>query len=215
MSHESPSRENPYLSPQEASQPDAIFHPQNIGTVALKRELGLVTCILLVIGNIIGVGIFMTPGKVAQGLPTAGWVLTAWVIGGLMTTAGALTYAELGAMFPKAGGDYVFLREAFGPLVAFLYGISYSLVTTAGTIALLAIGFPKHLGMDEGTWKSKLLAISIVAVLTLLNYRGVKLGCQRNGCFDIYQNCGHDAPCRFGVCNRARKHLPFHTAFFG
>ena len=107
----------------------------------LKRELGLFTCILLVIGNIIGVGIFTTPGEIALGLPTAGWVLTAWIIGGLMTTAGALTYGELGAMFPRAGGDYVFLKEAFGPLVAFLYGLAYALVTTAGTIALLAIGF--------------------------------------------------------------------------
>jgi basic amino acid/polyamine antiporter, APA family len=149
-------------------------------TVELKRELGLFTCILLVIGNIIGVGIFMTPGNVAQGLPTAGWVLMAWIIGGVMTTAGALTYGELGAMFPKAGGEYVFLREAFGPLVAFLYGLAYSLVTTGGTIAMLAIGFTEHLGLDTATWKSellaKLLAIFVVVVLTFFNYRGVKLG---------------------------------------
>src|ERR1700693_49558 len=91
----------------------------------LKRQLGLFTCILLVIGNIIGVGIFTTPGLIAQGLPTAGWVLMAWIIGGVMTTAGALTYGELGAMFPQAGGNYVFLKEAFGPLIAFLYGLAY------------------------------------------------------------------------------------------
>jgi APA family basic amino acid/polyamine antiporter len=145
-------------------------------TGELKRELGLFTCILLVIGNIIGVGIFLTPGKVAQGLPTSGWVLMAWVIGGAMTTAGALTYGELGAMFPKAGGEYVFLKEAFGPLIAFSYGLAYALITTAGTIALLAIGFPKHLGMDTATWESKLLSILVVVVLTFFNYRGVKLG---------------------------------------
>jgi basic amino acid/polyamine antiporter, APA family len=145
-------------------------------TVELKRELGLFTCILLVIGNIIGVGIFMTPGEVAEGLPTAGWVLAAWIIGGVMTTAGALSYGELGAMFPKAGGEYVFLKEAFGPLIAFLYGLAYSFVTTAGTIALLAIGFAEHLGKKEGTWQSKSLSILVVAVLTFFNYRGVKLG---------------------------------------
>ena len=77
----------------------------------LKRDLGLFSCILLVIGNIIGVGIFTTPGEIAQGLPSSGWVLTAWLIGGMMAMAGALTYAELGAMFPKAGGNYVFLKE--------------------------------------------------------------------------------------------------------
>ena len=142
----------------------------------LKRELGLFTCILLVIGNIIGVGIFTTPGEIAHGLPTAGWVLAAWMIGGLMTTAGALAFGELGAMFPRAGGEYVFLKEAFGPLIAFLYGLTYALVTTAGTIAVLAIGGASYLGMKSGTWESKLFCILVVSVLTLFNCRGVKLG---------------------------------------
>jgi len=142
----------------------------------LKRELGLFTCILLVIGNIIGVGIFTTPGEIAIGLPSAGWVLLAWVIGGVVTLAGALTYGELGAMFPKAGGNYVFLKEAFGPLVAFLYGLAYALITTAGTIALLSIGFAGYLGMPSGSWSSKIFSIIVVMVLTFFNYRGVKLG---------------------------------------
>jgi basic amino acid/polyamine antiporter, APA family len=143
---------------------------------ALKRELGLFTCILLVIGNIIGVGIFTTPGEIANGLPSAGWVLTAWLIGGLMAMVGALTYAELGAMYPKAGGNYVFLREAYGPLWAFLYGWAYTLVTSTGTIALLAIGFGEYLGIATGTWTSKLFSISVVLVLTILNAGGVQLG---------------------------------------
>jgi APA family basic amino acid/polyamine antiporter len=155
----------------------------------LKRELGLFTCVLLVIGNIIGVGIFTTPGKIAHDLPTAGWVLVAWAVGGLMTTAGALAYGELGAMFPRAGGEYVFLKEAFGSLVAFLYGFAYSLVTTTGTIAFLAISFAEYLGMHTGSWQeamktgtlaatmeSKMFCIFVVAVLTFLNCRGVKLG---------------------------------------
>ena len=155
-------------------------------TNELKCELGLFTCILLVIGNIIGVGIFTTPGKIAEGLPTAGWVLTAWIIGGLMTTAGALTFGELGAMFPRAGGEYVFLKEAFGPLIAFLYGLAYALVTTAGTIALLAIGFAEYLGMPTGSWESKLFCIVVVSVLTFFNCRGVKLGA---GVMNVLTSC--------------------------
>lgn len=145
-------------------------------TTELKRELGLFTCILLVIGNIIGVGIFTTPGEIARDLPSAGWVLVAWLIGGLMATAGALTYAELGTMYPKAGGNYVFLREAYGPLWGFLYGWAYSLVTSAGTIALLAIGFAEYLGMHTGGWTSKIFSIVVVLVLTALNSRDVKIG---------------------------------------
>ncbi|MCG3205939.1 MAG: Serine/threonine exchanger SteT [Elusimicrobia bacterium] len=142
----------------------------------LKRELGLFTCVLLVIGNIIGVGIFTTPGEIARDLPSAGWILIAWSVGGLLAMAGALTYAELGAMIPKAGGNYVFLKEAYGPLWGFLYGWAYTLVTSSGTIALLAIGFGEYLGIATGTPVSKFFSITVVLVLTLLNMRDVKLG---------------------------------------
>ncbi|MBV9080676.1 MAG: amino acid permease, partial [Elusimicrobia bacterium] len=145
-------------------------------TAQLKRELGLFTCVLLVIGNIIGVGIFTTPGEIAKGLPTGGWILVAWLVGGLMTMAGALTYAELGAMFPRAGGNYVFLKEAYGDLLAFLYGWAYALVTTSGTIALLALGFAEYLGIAGGSWTSKIFSIVVIVVLTFLNARDLKLG---------------------------------------
>lgn len=145
-------------------------------TPELKKDLGLFSCILLVIGNIIGVGIFTTPGEIARDLPSAGWVLTAWTIGGLLATIGALTYGELGAMFPKAGGNYVFLKEAYGPMWGFLYGWAYSLITSPGTIALLAIGFAEYLGMNTATWTSKFFCVFVVLVLTALNTRGVKLG---------------------------------------
>ncbi len=166
---------------------DPQVHQENsVAPAVLKRELGLFTCILLVIGNIIGVGIFMTPGDIAKDLPTAGWVLVAWMVGGALTTAGALTYGELGAMFPRAGGDYVFLKEAFGSLIAFLYGLAYSLVTTGGTIALLAIGFTQYLGMPKGSWESKHFAILVVGVLTAFNWCGVKLGA---GIMDLLTGC--------------------------
>lgn len=145
-------------------------------TTELKRDLGLFSCTMLVIGNIIGVGIFTTPGEIARDLPSAGWVLVAWLIGGFMATTGALTYAEMGAMFPKAGGNYVFLREAYGPLVAFLYGWAYTLVTSTGTIALLAIGFAEYLGMPTGGMSSKVFSIVVVFVLTAMNARDLKLG---------------------------------------
>lgn len=142
----------------------------------LQRQLGLFTCILLVVGNIIGVGIFTTPGEIATGLPTAGWVLLAWIVGGLMATAGALTYGELGAMYPKAGGNYVFLKEAYGPLWGFLYGMAYCLITSPGAIALLAIGFSEYAGLPTGTANSKILSCVVVFVLTFFNWRGVRLG---------------------------------------
>ncbi len=145
-------------------------------TQQLQRQLGLFTCILLVIGNIIGVGIFTTPGEIARDLPSAGWVLIAWVIGGFLALAGALTYAELGAMMPEAGGNYVFLKEAYGPLWGFLYGWAYSLVTSPGTIALLAIGFGEYLGLQTGSITSKVFSIVTILILTALNSQGVKLG---------------------------------------
>src|SRR3989338_7615143 len=100
--------------------------------VELKRELGLFSCVMLVVGNIIGVGIFLTPGGIAGLLPSAGWVLIAWAIGGILATAWALTYGELGAAFPYAGGNYVFLRQAYGPLIGFLFGWVFVLVTSTG-----------------------------------------------------------------------------------
>ncbi|MCB4755429.1 MAG: amino acid permease [Elusimicrobia bacterium] len=142
----------------------------------LKRELGLFTCTLLVIGNIIGVGIFTTPGEVAVGLPSAGWVLLAWLIGGFLAMTGALIYAELGTLFPKAGGSYVFIKEAYGPMVAFLYGWSYTVITGTGGIALMAIGFSEYLGLHTGTWTSKLFSIAVVLILMLINSRDVKIG---------------------------------------
>ncbi|MBI4177903.1 amino acid permease [bacterium] len=145
-------------------------------TGELKRELGLFTCIMLVAGNIIGIGIFLTPGGIAAHLPTAGWVLVAWAIGGFLAMAGALTYGELGAAYPYAGGNYVFLRAAYGPLVAFLYGWAFVLVTSTGTIALLAIGFAEQLGFPKDSRWIEIFALSAVLVLSYLNYLGVKFG---------------------------------------
>lgn len=130
---------------------------------------------MLVIGNMIGTGIFTTPGRVAQQLPTSGLIIAAWILGGFIALAGALSYAELGASFPQAGGNYVFLREAYGPLWSFLYGWAAVLITQSGTIAVLAVGFTNYAGIVT-PWKAQTAAAGMIVFFGLLNYIGVKLG---------------------------------------
>lgn len=107
----------------------------------LKRELGFFDAAMLIVGNIIGIGIFVTTGDIAQSLPSPGGILLIWLLGGLLALTGALSCAELAASLPYSGGDYIYLREAYGPLVGFLSGWSSFLVTFSGSIALLAVVF--------------------------------------------------------------------------
>ncbi len=145
----------------------------------LRRELGVFSASLLVVGGIIGSGIFFTPAETARALPTAGWVLGVWTLGGIVALAGALTYAELGAMMPEAGGGYVYVREAFGRLPAFLLGWMTLLMIASGAIAAVAMGFAGYLerfvpiGAVGG--RIGVAAITIIA-LTITNYLGVKPG---------------------------------------
>jgi APA family basic amino acid/polyamine antiporter len=116
------------------------------GGASLVRRLGVWDGILVTIGSVIGTGIFLTTADVARALPHAGLILLAWVAGGVLTLAGALTYAELGVLFPKAGGQYHYLKEAYGPLWGFLFGWTSFLITMSGGIATLAVGFGEYLG---------------------------------------------------------------------
>ena len=118
--------------------------PEN--SASLRRELGLFTAALLVVGGIIGSGIFFTPGEVARALPSGEWILLVWGVGGVLAFAGALTYAELGAMLPQAGGPYVYLQRGFGTLAAFLYGWMVLLSIATGALAAVAMGFAAYLG---------------------------------------------------------------------
>ena len=121
-------------------------HPRD----RLERKLTLVDATLLVVASVIGAGIFFTPGRVAELLPHPGWILAAWVVGGLLSLAGALANAELGAMFPRAGGDYVYLREGIHPLAGFLVGWLTFFAIYAGTIAALSAAFEEGVASRLG-----------------------------------------------------------------
>ncbi|OGR97526.1 MAG: hypothetical protein A2902_01310 [Elusimicrobia bacterium RIFCSPLOWO2_01_FULL_64_13] len=141
----------------------------------LRRELGIFSCTLLVAGNMIGIGIFITPGRISAILPHPGWILAAWVFGGILALAGALTFAELSSRFPRAGGSYIYIREAFGPLPGFLGGFSSGIVTLPGTAAFLAIGVTKYAGITD-VLTARSVAVGLILAISLVNYWGVKWG---------------------------------------
>src|SRR5436305_7823221 len=111
------------------------------------RGFGLLDSTMIVAGSMIGSGIFIVSADMARQVGSPGWLLVAWVVTGLLTVMAALSYGELAAMMPKAGGQYVYLREAFSPLWGFLYGWTLFLVIQAGTIAGVAVGFGRYLGV--------------------------------------------------------------------
>jgi len=137
---------------------------------------------MLVVSSVIGVGIFLTPGTVANILPKPGLFLGAWLVGGLLSLAGALANAELGAMYPHAGGDYVYLREAYHPIAGFLVGWLSFFVIYAGTVATLAVGFAEGLAhfIALGTGGKTAAAVAITAVTSWINYVGVRSGARFN-----------------------------------
>jgi APA family basic amino acid/polyamine antiporter len=140
---------------------------------ALRRELGVFSAAMLVVGGIIGSGIFFTPSETAQALPTAGWVLAVWAMGGVVAFAGAITYAELGALIPEAGGAYVYIREAFGGLPAFLYGWMSLLLIASGALAAVAMGFAgyvEHFVSTDAVGGRIAVAALTIALLTHINY---------------------------------------------
>ena len=133
----------------------------------------------MVVGGIIGSGIFFTPAEVARALPTGTWILSVWAIGGVVALAGALAYAELGAMMPDAGGGYVSIREAFGSLAAFLCGWMTLLLISTGALAAVAMGFAGYVEryVDVGLVGGRIgMAALTILILGLTNYLGVKPG---------------------------------------
>ena len=158
----------------------------------LPRKLGLPDSSAIVVGTIIGSGIFVVPNLVARSLPSEPWILAAWVVSGVLSFFGALAYAELGAMIPATGGQYVFLREAYGPLIGFLCGWTYFFVIISAAIAWLSITFTTYLGyfVPLSTAASKAIAVGLIAAVTLINYRGVAAGAAVQKAFTLLKVLG-------------------------
>ncbi len=137
---------------------------------------------MIVVSSVIGVGIFLTPGTVAKVFPEGGWFFFAWLLGGALALAGALANAELGAMFPKAGGNYVYLRAAYHPMAGFLVGWLSFFVIFAGTIATLAVGFTISLGsfVTLSPYKARVVAVIVIWTVSTINAYATYLGARVN-----------------------------------
>jgi APA family basic amino acid/polyamine antiporter len=163
---------------RNAGSAEPSRHPRD----RLRRELTFFDATMLVVSSVIGVGIFLTPGTIADILPAPGLILTAWIAGGLLSLAGALANAELSAMYPHAGGDYVYLREAYHPVAGFLAGWLSFFVIYAGTVATLAAGFAE--GLDHfvplGAFGKVVAALLITVATSWINYVGVRSGARVN-----------------------------------
>jgi APA family basic amino acid/polyamine antiporter len=160
------------------------------------RGLGLLDSTMLVAGSMIGSGIFIVSSIIARQVGSPGWLLVVWIVTGLLTLTAALSYGELAAMMPKAGGQYVYLREAFSPLWGFLYGWTLFLVIQTGTIAAVAVGFARYMGVlipwvSESNYlitpirfggyalslsTAQFVGLAMIALLTFMNTRGLRLG---------------------------------------
>src|SRR6201992_2116713 len=157
----------------------------------MKHEFGLLDGTMLVAGSMIGSGIFIVAADIIRNVGSSGWLIAVWLITGFMTITAAVSYGELSAMFPKAGGQYVYLKESYNKLVAFLYGWSFFAVIQTGTIAAVGVAFSKftaylipavsedHILFKEGFFKlnaAQLVSIVVIVLLTYINTRGVKSG---------------------------------------
>jgi basic amino acid/polyamine antiporter, APA family len=144
----------------------------------LAKDLTLYGLIMVAIGSSIGSGIFVTPSQIASEVPSSGMILAVWILGGLVSLTGALTFSELASLFPRAGGIYVFLKEAYGGLFGFLYGWAYLLIITSGSIAVLSLAFSYYLSFFFPMGHTGKIITSIIAIITVttLNVLRAKFG---------------------------------------
>src|SRR6187551_1251321 len=162
------------LTAEEAIQEDKSF----------KRSLGLLDATMIVAGSMIGSGIFIVSADITRNVGSAGWLIFVWLITGFMTLVAAVSYGELSGMFPKAGGQYVYLKEAYNPFVSFLYGWSLFAVIQTGTIAAVGVAFSKFtaylipalsedlVAFNLGFIKvspAQLVSIALIFFLTIIN----------------------------------------------
>ena len=158
---------------------------------SFKPSLSLTDATMLVAGSMIGSGIFIVSADIMRNTGSVGWLMFVWIITGFMTLTAALSYGELSAMFPKAGGQYVYLKEAYNPLISFLYGWSFFTVIQTATIAAVGVAFAKFtaylipqfsedlVALDLGFLKispAQLLSIVVIIFLTFINTRGINSG---------------------------------------
>ncbi len=178
-------------------EPVSTVSPAGVSTASLQQSLGLFDSTMIVAGSMIGTGIFIVSADMARTLGSVGWLLASWIITGLLTIAAALSYGELAAMMPRAGGQYVYLREAWSPLCGFLYGWTLFMVIQTGTVAAVGVGFARYLGIlwpriSESSYiippipvtsryavslsTAQLIGVLIIALLTWSNARGINYG---------------------------------------
>ena len=181
----------------DASTGSVFSDPVSPDPVEFRKALGLFDSIMIVAGIMVGSGIFIVSAEISRQVGSAGWLLVAWVITGVLTVAAALSYGELAAMMPKAGGMYIYLREAFSPIFGFLYGWTLLTVIQTGTIAAVAIAFARFSGVafpaiSESAYliqpihilpgyalslsTAQALALSIILLVTIINCYGVEWG---------------------------------------
>src|SRR6185312_13335122 len=156
-----------------------------------KRSLGLLDATMIVVGSMIGSGIFIVSADITRSVGSAGWLILVWVLTGILTLIAAVSYGELSGMYPRAGGQYVYLKEAFSPLVGFLYGWAFFAVIQAGSIAAVGVAFSKfaayifpglgedHILLDLGFLHisaAQVTSIGLIVVLSFINTLGVKEG---------------------------------------
>jgi APA family basic amino acid/polyamine antiporter len=175
----------------EATKTTAIAEPES--KTAFKPSLGLLDGTMIVAGSMIGSGIFIVSADITRNVGSAGWLLFVWLITGFMTISAAVSYGELSGMYPKAGGQYVYLKEAYNPLTGFLYGWSFFAVIQTGTIAAVGVAFSKFAGyffhplelkeqniiFAVGSFKiywAQLVSIVLIVFLTWVNTRGIEGG---------------------------------------
>src|SRR3981081_1034291 len=174
-----------------------MSQPPVVNNGKFIRGLGLLDSTMLVAGSMIGSGVFIVSADIARLVGSPGWLLVVWAVTGVLTLVAALSYGELAAMMPRAGGQYVYLREAYSPLWGFLYGWTLFLVIQTGTIAAVAVAFARFLGVfteavSPTRWilppimlseryavslsAQQLVSILIIIFLTIVNTRGLRLG---------------------------------------
>src|SRR6185312_12535273 len=178
-------RNHPPSSPDPMPRASA---PASLASDGLVRALGLVESSAMVVGTLIGTGIFLVSREMIQAVHSIGWIMLAWVVGGFLSLAGALAYAELGALRPAAGGEYVYLRDGLGPLFGFLFGWGMFWIVRPASVATIGAGFARAAsflwpGLSQPViagWPAlsglHLVGAGVIALVTLINYLGVRHG---------------------------------------